>query len=88
MYVNELMRAHANARTAAIFACSDGGIGVEPVFLLRRPATPFGVGMVLGGTVIGGGLEIAESGCSVILWEAAGEEGNDGGRQTAWRASS
>lgn len=58
---------------------------MDPVLRLRRPVTPFGVGTVLGGTVIGGGLEIVESGCSVILWEVAVEERRmtDGGRPRA-----
>lgn len=56
------MHAHANIRTAAIFACKDGGIGVDPVPRLRRLVTPFGVGTILDGTGIGGGLEIVESG--------------------------
>jgi hypothetical protein len=51
-----------NVRTAAIFACKDGGIGVDPVPRLRRPVTPFGVGTILDGTGTGGGLEIMESG--------------------------
>ena len=80
--------ARRNAHTAAIFACNDGGIGVDPVLRFRRPVTPFGVGTILDGTGIGGGLEIVGSGCSVILWEVAGEEGNNGGRQTAGQVSS
>jgi hypothetical protein len=48
-----------NARTAAIFACKDGGIGVDPELRLRRPVTPLGI---LDGTGMGGGLEIVESG--------------------------
>jgi len=62
-----------NVRTAAIFACKDGGIGVDPVPRLRRPVTRFGVGTILDGTGTGGGLEIVESGGPVILWEV-GEE--------------
>ena len=54
---------HTNIRTAAIFACKDGGIGVDPEFLLTR-RLPFGI---LDGTGMGGGLEIVGSGCSVIL---------------------
>lgn len=54
--------AHTNARTAAIFACKDGGIGVDPELRLRRPATPLGVGTILDGIGMGGGLEIMESG--------------------------
>jgi hypothetical protein len=50
--------AHTNVRTAAIFACKDGGIGVDPELRLRRPVTPFGI---LDGTGMGGGLEIVES---------------------------
>ena len=68
-----------NVRTAAIFACKDGGIGVDPVPRLRRPLTPLGVGTILDGSGTGGGLEIVESGLSVIVWEVAGEGGNDGG---------
>ena len=58
---NECQRSfgsHTNARTAAIFACKDGGIGVDPELRLRRPVTPFGI---LDGTGMGGGLEIVES---------------------------
>ena len=51
-----------DVRTAAIFACKDGGIGVDPVPRLRRPVTRFGVGTILDGTGTGGGLEIVESG--------------------------
>ena len=80
--------AHTSARTAAIFACNDGGIGVDPVLLLRRPVTPFGVGTILVGSGIGGGLEIVESVCSAILWEVAGEGENVGGKQTACQVSS
>ena len=54
--------ADTNVRTAAIFACKDGGIGVDPVLRLRRPVTRFGVGTILDGTGTGGGLEIVESG--------------------------
>jgi len=60
--VKELMHAHTNVRTAAIFARIDGGIGVEPVPRLWRLVTLFGVGTILDGTGIGGGLEIVESG--------------------------
>lgn len=54
--------AYKNVRTAAIFACKDGGIGVDPEPRLRRPVTPLGVGTILDGTGTGGGLEIVESG--------------------------
>ena len=61
---------------------------MDPVLRLRRPVTPFGVGTVLGGTVIGGGLEIVDSGCSAILWVVAGEGGNGRDRRTACWVSS
>ena len=48
---------------------------MDPVLLLRRPVTPFGVGTILDGSGIGGGLEIVESGCWDILWEVAGDGG-------------
>lgn len=80
--------AHVSARTAAIFACNDGGIGVDPVLLLRRPVTPFGVGTILDGSGIGGGLEIVESCCWVIVWEVARGWGECRGKQTACRVSS
>ena len=56
------MGANKNSRTAAIFACKDGGIGVDPEPRCRRPVTPFGVGTTLDGTGMVGGLEIVESG--------------------------
>ena len=44
---------------------------MDPEPRLRRPVTPFGVGTILDGTGTGGGLEIVESGLSVILWGVA-----------------